>query len=243
MTESRDRRVLVALPAFNEEDTIGDVIQEIRETFPTGTIIVVDDGSSDATLSIARNLGVITLSLPFNVGVGGAMRAAFLYALRNGFDVVVQVDADGQHDPRFITSLVEQTKSYDIVIGSRFHAGGKYRVRGPRKWAMNLLAFSLSHIAATPLTDTTSGFRASGPRAVSLFAKHYPAEYLGDTVDSLVIAVRQGLSVAEFPVDMRQRQGGEPSQNFIRSTLYFTRASIALLTALLRPSDSTVQGG
>ncbi len=151
-------RILAAMPAFNEAETVGAVVDEVRRSSAVTEVLVIDDGSDDRTGSIARRHGATVLTLPFNVGVGGAMRAAFLYARDYNFDYVVQVDADGQHDPAGINELLSSGQGASIVIGARFAGSGDYRVKGPRKWAMRLLASSLSKVAHTPLTDTTSGF-------------------------------------------------------------------------------------
>lgn len=235
-------RTLVVVPAFNEEEAVAGVIREIREKASWADVVVVDDGSRDRTAEVARAAGARVLRLPFNLGVGGAMRAGFRYALSEGYDVVVQVDADGQHDPGDLHRLVELLVSADLVMGARFAGEGEYEARGPRRWAMGFLRVVLSRIAGTPLTDTTSGFRASGPRAVRLFAEHYPAEYLGDTIEALVIAVRAGCVVKQVPVAMRQRAGGTPSHNFLKSAVYLGRAVLALLFALIRPSSTLTVG-
>jgi len=133
------------------------------------------------------------------------MRAGFRYAVRNGFNTVVQVDGDVQHDPAEVADLVRELDGADLVIGARF--AGAYRTTRPRRWAMRVLSLSMSRRAGTLLIDTTSGLRASGPKAVALFARNYPAEYLGDTVESLVLALRAGLVVRQVPVHMRTRQG------------------------------------
>lgn len=228
------QRVLVAVPAWNESATIAQVIAEVRDELPTADVLVVDDGSSDGTAEQARAAGAEVVSLPFNVGVGGAMRTAFLFARNNGYSAVVQVDADGQHIPAHIPLLLTGLDNHSVVIGARFAGAGEYRVRGPRKWAMRLLARTLSRVCRAPLTDTTSGFRAADARAIALFARHYPAEYLGDTVESLVIAARAGLAVTQVPVTMRPRQGGQASHGGFRSALYLGRAALALWVALAR---------
>ncbi len=232
-------RTLVAIPALNEAATLADVVAEVREAVPQADVLVVDDGSNDGTAQVARAAGAVVLVLPFNVGVGGAMRTAFRYARLHGYDAVVQVDADGQHVPGHIPDLLLALNDASVVIGGRFGAG--YRARGPRRWAMALLARSLSRVCKTTLTDTTSGFRAADAAAISLFADHYPAEYLGDTVESLVMAARAGLVVREVPVRMRPRQGGEASHSPIRATLHLGRAMLALYVALSsRPVTPTV---
>ena len=226
-------RTLVAIPALNEAATIAQVIVDVRAAVPDAEILVVDDGSTDTTGAEARRAGALVVTMPFNVGVGGAMRTAFLYARDQGFAAVVQVDADGQHVAACIPALVEALDSSSVVVGSRF-ATNDYQVRGPRRWAMGLLAGALSRVCGTQLTDTTSGFRASDPSAIALFARHYPAEYLGDTVESLVLAARAGLTVREVPVGMRPRQGGAASHSPVRATLYLGRAMLALYVALTR---------
>lgn len=234
------RHVLVVLPAWNEAGSLPSVLAEIRTHLPDVGVVVVNDGSSDATSAVARQAGAEVLDLPFNLGVGAAMRAGFRYALANGYDVVVQVDADGQHDPREVPRLVAELDEADVVIGARFADKGDYTVRGPRWWAMRVLAGVLSRMAHTRLTDTTSGFRASGPAAVRLFAVHYPAEYLGDTVESLVMAMRAGLKVRQVGVAMRPRQAGQPSQRPWKAAVYLMRACLALLIAVTRPRQALV---
>lgn len=232
-------RLLVAIPALNEQETVADVIRSVQRAVPEATVLVVDDGSADDTAALAAAAGAEVAILPFNVGVGGAMRTAFLFAKVHGYGVVVQVDADGQHDPSAIPELVAALEAADVAIGARFAGGSSYQVRGPRKWAMVVLSKTLSRVARTRLTDTTSGFRAAGPAAIDLFARHYPSEYLGDTVESLVIAARAGLTVRQVPVDMRPRQGGSPSQGPVKSALYLGRAGLALGAALSRRSPAS----
>src|SRR5690606_18427005 len=128
-------------------------------------VLVVDDGSLDATSEVAREAGARVATLPFNLGVGGAMRVGFRYARENGFHNVVQIDSDGQHDPASVPALLDELGSADLVLGARFAGEGDYKVRGPRQWAMKFLAAVLSRTSKTKLTDTTSGYRASGPRA------------------------------------------------------------------------------
>lgn len=231
-------RTLVVMPAFNEEESVGAVIRELSATVPGIAVLVVDDGSTDSTSQIARAAGALVATLPFNLGVGGAMRVGFRFALDQGYHNVVQLDSDGQHDPRSVRGLVEALDTADLVIGARFAGTGDYRVRGPRQWAMKVLAVVLSRTAGTRLTDTTSGYRASGPRAVALFATHYPAEYLGDTIETLVIAARAGCVIRQVPVSMRLRAGGRPSHHPFKAAAYLGRACFALLFALVRPATA-----
>lgn len=155
--------MLIVVPAYQEQDCIARVVTEVRAAVPDAGVLVVDDASRDATRAQALATGAQVLSLPINLGVGGAMRAGFRYALRNGFDTVVQVDGDGQHDPAEVNALVQGLDGADLVIGARFAGAGAYGATGPRRWAMKVLSLSMSRRAGTVLTDTTSGFRASGP--------------------------------------------------------------------------------
>jgi glycosyltransferase involved in cell wall biosynthesis len=231
-------RTLIVMPAFNEEESVGDVIREVFTKLPGAHVLVVDDGSKDATTRIAQEAGALVATLPFNLGVCGAMRVGFRYALEQGFDTVIQIDSDGQHDPSSVPALLAELEYADLVLGARFAGEGDYPVRGPRAWAMKVLAAILSRTSNAKLTDTTSGYRASGPRAVAVFAEHYPAEYLGDTIEALVIASRAGLVVRQVPVSMRARAGGVPSHNPFKSAAYLGRASLALLFAFVRPSST-----
>lgn len=226
------------MPAYNEEESVGGVVHEVFDKLPGVTVLVVDDGSVDRTSQLARQAGAKVATLPFNLGVGGAMRVGFRYALENGYQNVVQIDSDGQHDPSSVPALLAELESADLVLGARFAGEGDYTVRGPRQWAMSVLATILSATSRTKLTDTTSGYRASGPKAVALFAQHYPAEYLGDTIEALVIASRSGLVIRQVPVSMRARVGGVPSHNPLKSAVYLMRAALALTFAFVRPSST-----
>jgi glycosyltransferase involved in cell wall biosynthesis len=230
----RPQRCLVVIPALNEEAAVGTVIADVIAVQPKAHIVVVDDGSTDRTSDVARDAGADVINLPFNIGVGGALRAGVRSARRFGYDVVVQVDGDGQHNPAHIADLLAALEGADVVIGARFAGVGDYQVRGPRKLAMKLLARSLSRRTGERLTDTTSGFRAFNRTAVELFANDYPAEYLGDTVEALVIAARAGLRVTQVPVEMRPRTTGTPSQHWFKSSIYLGRVFLALGMSRIR---------
>ncbi|MCH9789154.1 MAG: glycosyltransferase family 2 protein [Actinomycetia bacterium] len=233
-----NRGSLVAIPAWNEEASIVDVIMKVRTYQPGVDILVVDDGSTDDTAVRARGAGATVISLPFNVGVGGAMRTAFLFAKREGYQAIVQVDADGQHDPADLQRVLDGLSEADIVVGTRFHPESTYFVGGPRRWAMVLLSKALSSMNKGTISDPTSGFRSAGPRAISLFALEYPADYLGDTVGSLAIAIRRGLVVHETPVTMYFRQFGRPSKNAVWSALYLGRATLAIVATGLKGNQT-----
>jgi len=230
-----DRSVLVVIPALNEQDSVADVVRDVSSALPGARCLVVDDGSTDRTAQRARAAGAEVLSLPYNLGVGGAMRAGFRFARARGYGVVIQVDADGQHDADALEELIAGLGGADLVIGARFAGRGDYGVRGPRRWAMKILATVMSRVAQSPLTDVTSGFKAAGPRAIDLFADNFPAEYLGDTIEALVIAARADLIIRQVPVAMRERQGGTPSHHPVKAAVYLVRACAAFGLAMLRP--------
>ena len=234
--------VLVVIPALNEARNLPSVLSEFKALNSPIDVVVVDDGSSDETFQIAQKAGVTALKLPFNLGVGAAMRLGFRFALENGYSTVIQVDADGQHVPSEISSLLSALENFDVVIGSRFATGASgFDVAGSRRFAMRILAFSISRIVGENLTDVTSGFRASGLRAIELFAKSYPPEYLGDTIESLVIAHRHGLKVREVPTTIRQRLTGTSSQTTIKALVYTVRAALVLLLSLLHRTEFEIK--
>lgn len=228
------KRVLIVVPALNEAGSIGGVVKEIRDELPGVTVLVINDGSTDTTAQVAADAGALVANLPYNLGVGGAMRLGYRYGREHDYDVVIQCDADGQHDPRYVPELVAALDSADLVIGARFAGAGDYKVRGPRWWAMRMLAAVFSRMARTRLTDTTSGFRAANRAVIELFSHAYPVEYLGDTVEMLVLTIRRGYRVRQVPVAMRARMAGTPSHSPIKATIYLGRAFAVLALALVR---------
>lgn len=229
----RGRKVLVVVPAYNEERSLRAVLQSIHAALPDADVLVIDDGSTDATAEVATGLATVA-RLPFNVGVGGAVRTGFRYAAERGYDVVVQIDADGQHDPFQAPRLIAELDHADVIVGTRFGTEDAEWVAGHRRLAMSMLAFTVSGLVKTRVTDSTSGFRAHSRRAIRLFAEHYPTEYLGDTVESLVIAHRAGLRVAEVPVRMCARVSGSASQGTASSIRYLARVLASTYLARIR---------
>jgi glycosyltransferase involved in cell wall biosynthesis len=225
---------LVAVPALNESAVIENVLKSLSKAHPMNDVLLVDDGSTDSTASIAAASGARVVSHAINLGVGAAMGTAFKFAVQNGYEAVIQFDGDGQHRPENIADLIKALDRADIVIGSRFADGGSFKSSAMRRGVQAFIARVVSMYARTRLTDATSGFRIAGPRAVNVFAEHYPVEWLGDTVESIVIATRQGLVVGELPVVMNERAGGTPSQSVFRATLYTGRILLILGLASIR---------
>jgi glycosyltransferase involved in cell wall biosynthesis len=223
------RRVLVIVPALNEERTVGSVVAATRGL--GYDVCVVDDGSTDATAALAREAGATVLSVPLNLGVGGALRCGFRWALANGYDAVVQLDADEQHDPSEIAPLLGAMKeeNADMVVGSRFATGaGAYDVRPARRFAMGLLARRAERATGTKVIDSTSGFRAIRRPLLDQFAASYPVEYLGDTVEALIEAGLAGAKVVEHPISASPRAHGSGSAGVAASIWYVARVLIAV---------------
>jgi glycosyltransferase involved in cell wall biosynthesis len=226
----------VVIPALNEERSVGQVVKEVAAAVPDAQILVVNDSSTDRTAEVAAAHGAMVISNVFTLGVGGAMRVGFRYALTHGHRSVVQVDGDGQHQPRDIPTLLAALGDDDtptVVIGARF-AGQGFDVPFVRRLAMRMLASYLSRVTGTRLTDVTSGFRAHNRAAIELFARRYPADYLADTVESLVLVSGANGRVVEVPVVMHQRHAGASSQSTLRATAYLLRVSLTLALSIIR---------
>jgi glycosyltransferase involved in cell wall biosynthesis len=218
--------LLVIVPALNEEDTVAGVVVSVAVDLDA-EVLVIDDGSHDATAARAREAGATVLSHPFNLGVGAALRTGFRYAVAHGYRVAVQVDADGQHETTEVKRLVDVIDGgADIAVGSRFEEG--YETGLLRRTSMRLLSRRVSRHLGVTITDTTSGFRAFGGDAIARFAQSYPRAYLSDTVEALMLAADWHLRVEEIPVRMRPRQGGVPSAGSFKSTYHLVRLSLVI---------------
>lgn len=216
------------IPAFNEAESLPNVISEIKELFPEHLIVVVNDGSTDETAEIAKKFDCVCLSMPFNLGIGGALRLGFRYCLDRGIDCAYQFDADGQHDPTQISLLLSELERADMVIGSRFSTDHSYKVGSSRKAAMNFLRLLVRIYTGQKFSDTSSGFRSFRKPVIKLFAKEYPVEYM-DSVEALLIASKNGFKISEIPVQMRERSAGQPSNRNFRLIYYFLRLLIVVL--------------
>ncbi|MGO0123381.1 glycosyltransferase family 2 protein [Desulfothermobacter acidiphilus] len=234
--------ILVIIPAYNEEATVAAVVHEVRQALPEASALVVDDGSTDATGERALAAGARVLRLPFNVGVGGAVQAGYLYAWRKGFQVAVQVDGDGQHQATEIAGLIAPILSgeADLVVGSRFLHGDSYRSTPARQMGIALLRSLLSRLACQRFTDPTSGFRAVGRELIRFFARNYAYEY--PEAESLLLARRQRFRIKEVPVAMRPRQGGTSSLRGWRSLYFMLKVFLALGVIMLRPPERVNAG-
>jgi glycosyltransferase involved in cell wall biosynthesis len=230
------RRIAI-VPALNERDSLARVIAEIRASDRDFEVLVIDDGSVDGTAEVAAAAGAIVVRMPFNIGIGGAVQTGLQYARDNDFDVAVQIDGDGQHDPREIPKLLDPLfeGDVDVVVGSRFAGLESYRAPVVRRIGMRLFAGLVSALVGQSLTDTSSSFRSFRRRAIDFYAYDYPHGYL-ETVEATVIGVRAGLRLKEVPVVMRERATGRSSLTVPLSIYYSAKVLVAVFVGLFRRS-------
>jgi len=228
-------RGLAIVPAFNESRSIARVIEELRQSQPSFVVAVVDDGSHDDTIDVAAACGATVLPLPFNLGIGGAVQAGFLYARDHRFDVAVQVDGDGQHDPEQIERLLAPITAgtADIVVGSRYLDGGTFDHAAHRRFLIGTFARVVTAATGRRFSDTSSSFRAYNRRAIEICAEDYPQGFL-ESVESLVVLSRYGMRIVEVPVTIRQRSTGASSLSLGRTMAYTIKVSIAIVMGLMR---------
>ena len=238
-------RRLAIVPAFNEEEAIGRVVEEIRAYDPHLEIAVIDDGSHDRTAQVARAAGARVLRLPFNLGIGGAVQTGFRYAHENDFKLAVRVDGDGQHDPAQLGAVIEPVLrgEADIVVGSRYLSpgGDGYRSSVPRRVGIRILASVVSLRTGQRITDPTSGFQALNRKAIALFAADYPHDY--PEVEALVLLLRHRLGLREVPIEMRPRAAGRSSIQTLSSGYYMVKVLLALLVGSFRRNAVPLEEG
>ncbi len=223
------------VPAYNEEATVSGVVRDLREKVPGFDVVVIDDGSTDATGRLAARAGARVLRHPFNLGIGGAVQSGFIYALEHGYNRMVQVDADGQHDPDEVRKLIEAMDAdpgQDVICGSRFLADLQYVGPVSRRAGIHIFAFLLSLIVGQKVTDPTSGFRLYNRRAISLFARDYPHDY--PEVEAVLVLHFHRLKMREVAVRMFQRGGGKSSIRSGKSVYYMVKVLLAIFVGLVR---------
>jgi glycosyltransferase involved in cell wall biosynthesis len=232
----------VVIPAYNEQETVRAVAMSVRAAgYP---VVVIDDGSSDRTTHEALAAGACVVTLPMNLGVGGALRCGFRWAVDNGYTTVIQCDADGQHDPTYFSKLadVADATGAHLVVGSRFTGSGGFEATAFRRIAIRFLSRIATRAVGGPISDASSGFRLIRSPLLECFARNYPSHYLGDTFEVLVEAGRAGYCVVETPVLMHARAGGVPSAGSAASLRFLARALLVVGfgTAFRYPAPSTV---
>jgi glycosyltransferase involved in cell wall biosynthesis len=227
---------LAVVPAYNEEGTVARVVEAIHQKAPDFDVVVIDDGSTDATTEVARRAGAKVVRHPFNLGIGGAVQSGFTYALEHGYDRLVQIDGDGQHDPGELPRLIEAMDSdprLDLVCGSRFLTSETgYVAPISRRTGIHIFAFLLSRIVGQRVTDPTSGFRLYNRRGIALFARDYPHDY--PEVEAVLMVHFHRLRMREVPVRMFQRGGGVSSISSGKSVYYMLKVLLAIFVGLVR---------
>ena len=240
------RSNLAVVPAYNEGQTVGGVVRRLHETLPDFDVLVIDDGSTDDTAERAEAAGARVLRHPFNLGIGGAVQNGFRFALENGYDRMVQVDGDGQHEPEEVAKLIDamdDDPAIDMVCGSRFLSRERtYPAPVSRRTGIHIFAFLLSRIVGQRVSDPTSGFRLYNRRAIGLFARDYPHDY--PEVEAVLLLHYHRLRMLEVPVQMYERGGGTSSISSGKSVEYMLKVLLAIGVGLVRqrpvvdPGDS-----
>ena len=239
-------KLLAIVPAYNEAGAIGSTVAELHAHAPDWDVLVVDDGSTDDTARLAHAAGARVLRMPFNLGIGGAVQSGYQYALEHGYQVAVQIDGDGQHDPRYLAILLEHLRAdpeLNMVTGSRFLDAEDvhgYRSSASRRVGIRLFAGILSRIVGRRITDPTSGLRMTDRRGIELFARDYPHDY--PEVEAVLMVHAHRLVADEIPVEMRARRSGRSSINSTQSAYYMLKVVLAVFVGMLR-AKPTVEAG
>lgn len=222
-------KILVIIPAFNEEKSIYNVVKSIKLNYDFIDIVVINDGSKDKTYDEALKAGAKVIDLPFNLGIGGAVQTGYIYALENHYDIAIQIDGDGQHSAkdieRVIRPLVEE--GCDMVIGSRFLMDTAYQPGSFRKLGISFFSKLVSLLCGERYYDTTSGYRAVNKKGIKLFCEYYPKDY--PEVETIVYALRNGLCICEIPVEMNYRVTGKSSITPIKSVYYMLKVTFCTI--------------
>jgi glycosyltransferase involved in cell wall biosynthesis len=232
---------IAIVPALNEEESIGRVIDEIRAFDPGLEVVVVDDGSVDRTAAVAEQRGAHVVRLPFNLGIGGSVQTGFRYAFEHGFGLAVRLDGDGQHDASQLGVLLEPVLAdeTDVAVGSRFSAQSAYRSSMPRRAGITILAKTVSLLVGRRVTDPTSGFQALNRHAIALFAADYPHDI--PEVEAVLMTHKHRLRMTEVPVEMRERAGGRSSIGRIFAVYYMVKVLLALFVGLFRKNVTPLE--
>lgn len=222
-------RVLVLIPAYNEEEAIVGFVHELERVCPSVDYIIINDCSRDHTLALCRKEGFPFLNLPVNLGIGGAMQTGYLYALEHNYDIAVQMDGDGQHNPADLQHLLEPIErgEADMTLGSRFVEQEGFQSTAVRRMGIRILRWALWVRTKGQILDPTSGYRAGNRKVIELFAHHYAQDY--PEPESLVTVIKRNLKIREVPVVMRERAGGQSSINRVRSVYYMLKVTLAVL--------------
>lgn len=222
-------KVLVIIPCYNEEENIERVVSDLRRAAPDVDYLIVNDCSTDRSAAICRKNEFSYLSLPINLGIGGGVQSGYLYAKENDYDITVQMDGDGQHDPAYLQAVIEPVArgELDMCIGSRFLKKEGFQTSFMRRMGIRILSALLRILCGVKILDVTSGFRACSKQLTALYAQNYAQDY--PEPEAIITAVLSGYRVGEAPVQMRERMGGASSINALKSVYYMVKVTISLV--------------
>lgn len=222
-------KVLLIIPAYNEAENIEKVVNDLIQNYPQYDYVIVNDGSRDETEEICLKNHYQMLSLPLNLGIGGAVQTGYRYALKNHYDIAIQIDGDGQHDIAYVEKLIEPIISgrADITIGSRFIEREGFQSSVTRRMGISLLSGLIHVLCFKKVRDVTSGFRAVNEKFIKIYAENYPSDY--PEPEAIVAAIMHRGRIAEVPVIMKERAGGSSSINLKRSVYYMIKVTLAIL--------------
>ncbi|MDO4287877.1 MAG: glycosyltransferase family 2 protein [Eubacterium sp.] len=234
-------RVLVIIPAYNEEEAIIDVVDNLKKSNDMVDYVIINDCSTDNTESILKQEKFNYISLPVNLGIGGGVQTGYRYAVENNYDIALQMDGDGQHDPEYIKNIIQPIVDgkADMVIGSRFIEKNGFQSSGLRRVGIKFLSGLIKLCCGTKVLDVTSGFRATGKQMTAFFANNYAEDY--PEPEAIIAATLNGFKVKEVAVLMHERQGGESSINAVRSIYYMIKVSLAII--IYRLGNLRKEGG
>lgn len=223
-----ERKILLIIPAYNEESNIERVVESLTENFPQYDYVVINDGSTDETGRLCMDKGYDVLNLPINLGIGGAVQTGYLYAMKCGYDIAVQLDGDGQHDAAYVEELIKPLikNEADVVIGSRFLKKEGFQSSRSRRLGISILSGLLLLCTGKRIMDVTSGFRAVNRRFIEIYSKDYPTDY--PEPEAIITAVMHRGRVTEVPVVMKEREGGTSSIDFRKSVYYMIKVTLAI---------------
>ena len=222
-------KTLVIIPCYNEQDSIVKVINNLKNNAPDVDYLIVNDCSTDNTEKILRENGFNYINNPINLGIGGGVQAGYLYAQQNGYDIAVQMDGDGQHDPKYLSKVIAPVAdgTFDMAIGSRFIEKEGFQTSFMRRFGINIISAFILILTGKRIKDTTSGFRACNRKLIEFFARNYADDY--PEPEAIMACIVNGFSVGEVAVVMEERQGGVSSIRSIKSAYYMIKVCLALI--------------
>ena len=221
-------KALVIIPAYNEEGPIVNTVKNLNSTCPDGDYVIIDDCSKDRTLEIAKQNNFHVIHLPINLGIGGAVQTGYKYAYENDYDVAIQMDADGQHDPKYIPELIKKVEEgNDLVIGSRFVEKEGFQSTFIRRMGIVLYSKIIKLFTKKEIKDTTSGYRAASKKVINIFAKNYPYDFPEPITNYALI--KNGFKFKEVGVMMHERVGGSSSIKLFGSIYYMFNVCLSIL--------------